>query len=97
MLLDKFADDTVTVSDVKNSCEEFSTLTYDQLMRIAELIVELKTSLNEGTVEDLRYEISELEDKVDDLETDVDFYSMKYREAERENEQLKAELAGLKK
>ena len=81
----------VTISQVRNSCEEFSTLTHDQAMKVAELVVDLwnrdDLDLSESQIRTTLNKVSTISDDLDnvmgDLE-DVAYYLRKLLKAREE-------------
>ena len=61
----------VTVSQVRNSCEEFSTLTHDQAMKVAELVVDLWNrvdfDMDESQIRTVLNNVSTLSDDLHDV------------------------------
>jgi len=67
----------VRIQDLKNNYDEFKDLSYDQLMKIAEVCVkayneglDFDTEEQQSEIEDLENEIEELNDRIEQLESD---------------------------
>ena len=82
-----------TVHMVKNLCEEFETLTYDQAMKLCELLAEIHCDLPDAETEDeLRDQIQELEDENEGLKSDLDYYQSKAERLQDELNELKSKM-----
>ena len=66
----------VTISQVRNSCEEFSTLTYDQAMKVADLVVDLwnreDLDLSESQIRTTLNKVSTISDDLDNVMSDLE-------------------------
>ena len=66
----------VSVSQVRNSCEEFSTLTHDQAMKVAELVVDLwnrdDLDLSESQIRTTLNKVSTISDDLDNVMSDLE-------------------------
>ena len=82
-----------TVSMVKNMCDEFSTLSYWQAMRICELLAGVCE--NHESIDGLKDEISTLEDELDDAEDENSYLQGKVDSLRAENEELKNRIKEL--
>lgn len=60
-----------TVQDVKNSCEELSNLTYEQAMKVCELLAYVSRGVNN----ELFNKLSAVQDSIDDLNYELDAVS----------------------
>ena len=94
-----------TISMVKGLCDEFNTLTYDQAMRVCELISQLAANDYENTSSesDLQDEIDDLEDELESArddanhwETKAERYKSRVQDLENEVEDLKHKIDELK-
>ena len=91
----------VRIQDLKNNYDEFKDLSYDQLMKIAEVCVK---AYNEGLdfdqeeieleKQDLEDEIEQLNDRIEQLESDNATLSDKNYDLVQEVRELQDELAG---
>lgn len=82
-----------TITMVRNLCDSFKTLTYDQAMDLCELLAELLPHADdEDRISELEDEVEELETRVEMVEEDRDYYERKASKLEEEVAQLKEEL-----
>lgn len=88
-------DGEFTIHMVKNSCEEFQTLTYDQAMKVCELLAKYAHS-EDTSYENLQSEIYQLEEELSDREDEISSLESRLWQANERNKKLEQELEELK-
>lgn len=85
-----------TVSMVKQSCEEFSTLTYDQAMKVCELLAKYASNKVSDEIESLQDENSELERELEDAQDELEDEVHKNWKLQQKIDELENEIEVLK-
>lgn len=86
-----------TVSMVKQSCEEFSTLTYEQAMRVCELLAKYAGSNKfSDEIESLQDENSELESELENAQDELEDEVHKNWKLQERIDELENEIEVLK-